>query len=291
MRRRRETIWFIPPDEVLTLRTSLIKMFLRCPAQALFRYFKGLVVLPNSFMTFGSCFHKTAEYQNRYKHRKGRDAKLSVLQDVFYEEFRKRRDKAKTRWLKKEDPRAIEKEGIKRVVPVYHEKLAKRTEPKLVEQEFKIKIPKYNLRITGTMDLVDIHRTIIDYKTKSRSPQWDEAMKSTQGKLYQLGYKTKYGRESRGFGLDCIIRKIHPEVKRLKPHRMGELEEEAFIHMLGQVATQIRLGAFYPRREGNFFCSKNSCGYYEICLRGAWRKLPSGVVYNKNIQVGEEDDE
>lgn len=285
--------WFIPLTKELVLRTSLIKMFMRCPAQALFRYFKGLIVPPNGNMMFGSCGHKVAEYQNRYKLKKGRDAKLSVLQDVFHEEFKWRRKN--TRWLKKDEPNELETFGIHEVIPEYYHGIGKKTEPLYVEEPFQMKFPELNLIITGTMDCVEEDLLIKDLKFKGRAPKWDEGMKSTQGKMYQLGFKSKFKRSSAGFLLEGVVKKNNPECFRLQPSKMKLHEEEAFKEVIKRIAMQIRMGLFYPRRENNYFCSSKGCGYWGICSKGGWMKLPKEVkVFNQNTdkketEGGEED--
>ena len=290
MKADRGVKWFIPPSEELVLRTSLIRTFLRCPAQALFRYFKGLIVLPNSMLTFGSCGHKTAEYQNRYKHKKGRDAKLSTLQDVFHEEFKGRRKK--TKWLKGENQNKLEVYGTDLVVPVYYRDLAKKTEPLKVEEPFKLRLKKFNLVVTGTIDLVTTKRTITDYKFKKRAPRWNDGMNSTQGKTYQLGYDATFKRPSAGFALEGIVKKAAPETFKLKPYKMSSREEELFTEKIGQIAMQMRMGLFYPCGEGNYFCSKNWCGFWEICHKGAWRQLPvESRMFNMNTLDEEGEDE
>ena len=281
--------WFIPPEETIQLRTSALKMFLRCPAQCLFRYFKGLIVMPNSALTFGSCGHKSAEHQNKYKLKKGRDVKLSVLQDVFNEEFKSR--KKKTKWLKKEKPERIKDFGIKKVIPVYYNKLAKKTKPKLVEEPFKIKISGCNAVVTGTMDLITKALMIDDYKFKGRSPKWDEAIKSFQGKIYQIGFETVFGHPPAGFNLNCIIKKKEPEVVIPIPGKITQSEKQQVLATVQHMIMQMRLGLFYPRSENNYFCSKNSCGYWMICQKGAWRILPKEIkTYNANDAEEEDED-
>jgi len=277
---------YVPEREVLYLRTSLLKTYLRCPAQCLFRYFKGLVVLPRSFATLGSSTHKTAEYANQYKVRKGRDTKLSVLQDVFYEDFKDR--KKKTWWLKSEDPNDFEKEGIKQIIPAYHEGIAKVVEPLYVEESFKIEFPEKKVVTTGTLDLVETNRMIRDLKTKKRKPQWDEAIKSFQGKSYRAGFREKFKKEPKGFVLDCIVRQKKAAVITTKPVKFTTKDDEEFRSVVGMIVDNIRQGIFYPRREGNYFCSPNSCGFWGICVKGAWR---NPGVFTKVFGSNEAEDD
>lgn len=277
---------YISREEVLTLRTSLLKMFLRCPAQCFFRYFKGLVVLPRSFATLGSSTHTTAEHANKYKLKKGRDEKLSVLQDVFFDDFKKR--KKTTWWLKSEKPEDFEKEGIYRIVPAYRKEVATIVEPLYVEEPFLIDIPDRKLQITGTMDLVEKDHTIRDLKTKKRSPQWDEAIKSFQGKSYRAGYMYKFHKDPKGFVLDCIVRKKEIEVMTTKLVKPSEKDYNEFRETAIMVGECIRKGLFYPRREGNYFCSPHACGYWDICTKGAWR---NAGVFTKVFGSNEGEDD
>lgn len=271
---------WVPEGEVLTLRTSLLKTYLKCPAQAYFRYFKGLIVLPRSYTTMGTCTHLAAEHANKYKREKGKEAKLSVLQDVFHESWK---EKAKaTQFTKDEDPNDFDKEGVKKLIPTYHEKIHKRIEPLYVEEPFQIQIDS-TLIVTGTIDLVETDNMIRDLKTKQRAPKWDEALKSFQGRSYRAGYKTKFKKEPEGFILDCLIRNREPEVITTKPVPYTDKDYQEFLVTVKQIATCIRLGIFYPQRENNYFCSPNSCGYWALCQRGEWRTiLPYTQVHNRN---------
>lgn len=285
--------WLIPPEKVLTLRTSFIKMYLRCPAQAMFRYFKGLIVLPRSYTTFGRCFHKTAEHQNKYKLRKGRDERLSNLQDVFHTEFKIL--KPKTQWLKKEDPDEIEQEGTKRILPLYYEQLAKKVKPKYVEEPILIDYPEYNLKISGQLDLIETNNLIRDMKTKSRKPNWMDAIKSTQKVAYSIGFKSRFKKDPLGFLLDYILRTKTPTIERSKIERITKVEEEEFKKMVCNIGLSVRQGLFYPKRENNYLCSPNTCGYWSICTKGAWMKVPleqrTYMANDQEVTEGEEEGE
>jgi len=273
--------WWVSPGELLILRTSLIKTYLRCPAQCYFRYFKGLIVLPRSYATMGSCTHEVAQYSNEHKLQRGKTPKLSVLQDVFHEGFKKKRNT--TWWTKDEKPEKLELEGTDGIVPVYREKIGVVVEPKHVEESFELFIPEVNVKITGTLDLVEVNDMIRDLKTKSRSPNWMEAIKSFQGKSYTVGYKAKYNQKPKGFILDYIVRKKVPEVSSSKPVKPTELDSLEFLQTARDVAMGIRKGCFYPRREMNYFCSPNSCGFWNICVKGAWRDhMPYTKVFGAN---------
>ena len=275
---------WISPEEPLTLRTSLVKTYLRCPAQCLFRYFKGLVVLPRSVITMGICTHEAAEHANKYKRDKGKEEKVSVLQDVFHESWK---DKSKhTEFDPDEDPNELEGEGVKKIIPTYHEKIYKKVEPLHVEERFEIQIDPY-LTVTGAIDLVETDHMIRDLKTKGRAPAWDEPAKSFQGKSYLSGYFSKFKKEPEGFVLDCLIRKKEPEVISTRPVPYSTGGHKEFMATCQMVAQSIRWGHFFPKREGNFFCNKKHCGYWDICKKGQWANLtPYTKVFNANSRKG-----
>lgn len=276
-------LW-IPMSEPLRIRTSLLRSYMNDPAACYFRYFKGLVVQPKSYTTMGSCTHEAAEHGNRTKLKKGKDEKLSVLQDVFHESWKAR--SKNTQFTKDEDPNELETEGVKRVVPLYHERIHKKIEPLHVEEPFEIPVPELNAVITGTMDLVEEDHLIRDLKTKQRTPRWDEAIKSFQGKSYLAGYKAKFKKDPAGFMLDCIVRKKEPEVISTKPVKYDPIRTDEFMETSKRIIMNIRRGIFFPRREGNFFCSKDHCGFYDICHKGSWMKMtPFTRVYGENTPV------
>ena len=272
---------YIPDSEVLVLRTSLIKAFMKCPAACYFRYFKGLVVPQRSGNFMGSCLHKTAEYANKYKRDKKSDVKLSVLKDIFVEEFRSKQNQV--RFLKKEKPEKLEKEGVDKLVPVYYSEIALKVHPKYVEESFSFHVTEENLIVTGTIDLAEEDDMIRDLKVVSRVPSWATAMKSFQGKSYRLGYKSKFKTEPVGFMLDFVIRKKDPIVSSSKPIKPMDKDDLEFRAIVIRIAKCIRQGLFYPHREGNPFCSPNACSYWVVCSVGEWRKLtPFVQVYGMN---------
>ena len=279
---------YIPDSEVLYLRTSLLKAYLRCPAQCFFRYFKGLVILPRSYLMMGSCFHKTVEHHYKYKKQKGKNEKLSTLQDIFHEEFKASRPR--TQWLKSEKPDDFDTEGTKLIVPTYYKERAVKLEPKYVEEGFKLFIPEVNAYVTGTLDLILTDDSIRDHKTRSRRPNWMDAMKSFQGLSYTAGHVEKFGEFPKDFKLDYILRGKHStEIELSKPVKHTKSDIEGFKILVARVVRSMRRGEFYPHCEGNFLCSPNMCGFWYICQKkGQWKDL--GVftqVFGKNS--GEEE--
>lgn len=277
-----------PPEKHIVIRTSAIKQYLRCPAQALFRYFKGLKIPPKSYTTFGTCIHKSAEVQNLHKKKRGRDIKLSVVQDAFNEEFKRRRKY--TQWAKDEKPDLILNEGVYKAVPVYHER-AKRFEPLYVEEPFKLVIPECNATLTGTIDLVNQNQLIRDLKSRRRAPNWLDPIKSLQKYSYSFGYKEKFGKFPKGFVLDTLVRKANPEFTTSEVEVVGADDWLRFKHLVIMVVNSMRAGIFYPKEDGNLFCSPNLCGYWTICHKGDWMKLPTdNKTYMANFEPEEVED-
>jgi hypothetical protein len=238
----------------------------------------------------GSCTHEVAEYSNQHKLQRGKTPKLSVLQDVFHEKFKWRRHQ--TTWLQTEKPNKFEIEGTQGIVPVYREKIGVVVEPKYVEEQFQLELPDFNVTITGTLDLVEQDDLIRDLKTKSRSPNWMEAIKSFQGKSYRAGYEAKFKQKPRGFILDYIVRKKIPEVSSSKLVKTTDIDTKEFLGIAKDVTIGIRKGCFSPRREGNYFCSPNTCGFWNICIKGAWRNpTPFTKVFGANQEEKNEKGE
>jgi len=273
--------WMIPPEKHLTIRTSALKMFLKCPAQAMFRYFKGIVVPPKSYTTVGSCTHVTAEHQNLFKLRRGRDAKLSTLQDVFNEEWKVR--KKKTKFASYERPDKIKTNAIYNVIPVYYQSLAKKVKPKYVEKSFSLEFPSVNATLTGQIDLVVVGNTIRDLKTKSKVPDWMDVFKSVQEVSYWLGYEANFGKAPKEFILDYLLRNSNPRHETSRPKTVTPKEVEEFVTLFERVVKQIRMGMFYPKREMNYLCSPKMCGYWNMCTKGQWLKTPKdGCIFMGN---------
>jgi hypothetical protein len=230
----------------------------------------------------GSCFHKTAEHHFLVKKTKGKNEKLSTLQDIFHESFKEK--KKNTQWLKNEKPSDFEHEGIHLMLPAYYRERATKLDPKYVEEKFSLVLPKANARLTGTLDLILMDDEIRDHKTRQRRPDWLEAQKSIQGVSYTAGFVDKFGDWPKGFKLDFILRhKTYTEIEASKLVQHKKADIEAFKQTVEQIIQSIRLGLFYPKCEGNYLCSPNMCGYWAICHKGEWRR--TGVftkVFNSN---------
>jgi len=273
--------WMIPLEQHIIIRTSFLKTFQRCPAQAMFRYFRGIIAPPGSAATVGSCTHTSAEYQNKYKLKKGRDAKLSVLQDVFNEDWKKR--SKKTKWIAKEKPDTIKTHSIKKLLPVYHEKVGKKVEPLFVEKPFSIEIPEVNATLTGKIDLVEVNKLIRDLKTKSRTPNWSDILKSNQCPSYSLGFESIFGEPPSGFILDYLIRTNAPKYIPSKKRVVKPYETLEYIKLVQMIVMNIRQGLFYPNRDGNNLCTTKWCGYWHACYKGAWMNTPKdGRIFMGN---------
>lgn len=280
--------WFVPPEKHLTLRTSFFKMYLRCPAQAKFRYFDGKIIPPGGAATFGTCLHKSAEHQNRYKLEKGKDVKLSIVQDVFNEEFKNLRKH--TKWTLKENPDKVLLEGVKSCVPVYHER-AKLFEPKYIEEPVQIPFPEVNATVTGSIDLVEGKYLIRDLKTRKRAPNWLDPIKSLQKVVYTMGFKEKFKKMPKGFVLDSLVRKAEPEFLTSEIQFVDDKELELCRQTIIRIIKSVRLGMFYPKEDNNMFCSPNMCGYWTICHKGEWMSLPKhGKTYMANYRPTDLDE-
>jgi hypothetical protein len=216
-----------------------------------------------------------------------------VAQDVFNEEFKLRRKS--TQWTKDEDPNKILTEGIKSCVPVYHER-AQRFEPLYIEERIKVEFPEVNGTITGTIDLVTKNHLIRDLKTRRRAPNWLDPIKSMQKTVYTIGYMEKFKKKPKAFVLDSLIRKANPEFLTSDPQIVTDEQILQWRRLIVKVITSIRMGLFFPKEEGNMFCSPNMCGYWDICHKGDWMKLPShGKTFMENtpakVKLTEDEEE
>ena len=167
--------------------------------------------------------------------------------------------------------------------------------PKEVEIDFKIFLPEVNAWLTGQLDLITIRDIIRDHKTSARTPNWLRVVKSFQRRAYSVGYNHLYRKLPKGFLLDYIIKgknydKAIIESSKLIPTKQHEIMET--IETIQRIIISIRKGCFYPREEGNMFCTPNSCGYWNICHKGAWKTItPFTKVFSRNTaEENEEDD-
>lgn len=243
------------PQEHISV--SQINMYLRCPAQYMFRYEQGIILPPKTPLTKGKCVHKGIEHNYSQKMDTFEDVKLEEVQDVVSTEF----EVAKTETdFEGEDPGKVKDETIS-LASLYHKEVAPTVQPLMIEEKVEVEMGDYKL--LGFIDVVDSDGFIRDTKTASKTPSPGEADKSIQLTAYSMAYRTVMGFEEKGVKLDYLVNTKTPKTVTLEAKRT-EKDINRFLNIMNNVANAISNKIYYPNQT-NYMCSEKMCGYWNLC--------------------------
>ena len=240
-----------------------------------YRYVKGLIIPPSGKMTLGKSFHTSVEMNYEHKKEKEKDLKLSVTQDIFHEKFTEL--SKDTKWEDNEKPSDLEKVGIDKLLPTFHEKLAPKTYPKDVEIPFLLEFKEREYVLRGRIDLITKEERIVDYKTSGRKPNNWIMHTNLQIPCYSLGYRHLYNDVEKEIALDYICYSKTKKTEVVKRALKGkEVRTKRMLMIIDSVANAIKEGRFHPNEGSSYLCSPQWCGYWGLCKRGEW-KIPNSI--------------
>jgi len=240
-----------------------INMYLRCGRQYYYRYIKGIKVPPAGAITLGQSVHEAIDFNYNMKKQTGKDEPLSVLEDVYYEQFSMRKDA--TDWREDEKPEEIEKEG-RGLVKVFHRDLAPETFPKEVEKEFVLQFQDADFEFRGFIDLITQEEILIDHKTSGRAMSENALKQDLQLSVYALAFDMLFAHPPKEVGFDVLVRTKTPKSQRLRTIKTPE-DFNFFLSHLSIIVDSIRKWVFLPAQPGSWVCSERFCGYYERCMK------------------------
>jgi CRISPR/Cas system-associated exonuclease Cas4 (RecB family) len=243
------------PKEYISV--SQINQYLRCPAQYMYRYERGIILPPKTPLTKGKCVHKGIEVNFSQKMDTFDDLKLSDIQDVVSTEFEVQ--KAETEW-EDNDPGKVKDETIS-LSTLYHKEVAPTIQPLMIEE--KVEVDFDGIKLLGFIDVVDSEGYIRDTKTASKAPSPGEADKSLQLTAYSAAYRALNGFEETGVKLDYLIQNKTPKTVTLEAKR-NQKDIDRFTSIMSSVARAIENQIYYPNPTG-FMCSDKMCGYWNLC--------------------------
>lgn len=241
---------------------SQINMFLRCPAQYMFRYCEGLIIPPKSALTKGKSVHKGQEVNYKQKIETKADLPVSDVLDVVATEFETLA--TETEFAPDEDKGKIKDETIG-LAKLYHKEIAPKVQPLYVEEEINFIIPNTEIQLKGYIDVVQEGGIIRDTKTAAKTPAQNVIDKSMQLTAYALAYRTITGETENKLILDYLINTKTPKVLSLESSRTED-DLKRFVAIVQNVVKAIKAGIFYPNPD-NFMCTPNNCGYWHECQK------------------------
>lgn len=241
---------------------SQVNMMLRCPRQYYYRYLLGLKVPPRGVMTLGGAVDVAESHNLSQKIESGRDEPVDAVLDVYHEDFRARREE--TDW-QEDDPDALEKDGDV-LVSLFHADVrgCVSVEPIEVQETTEISFGNAPYALLVIPDWVEKSGAMWDLKVKGRSPVEDEAARSLQLMLYDVGRTVKTGNPSPQVGIKALVRKKKPEiVERIATFE--DAQRRRALRIVQQCVEVIRAGTFLPCSPDSWACTPAFCGYYDRC--------------------------
>jgi RecB family exonuclease len=254
-------------DQKPYLSVSQIQMYLRCPLQYYYRYVEDMKIPPNSAITLGSSVHQGIAFNYRQKKETHKDLKTKEILNYYDNVFNTL--KTDTLWKKGEKAGKVKDQGAG-LVKIYHKEISPVIQPLEVEEWFEVQFENVDYLFKGIMDLVDEEHRVIDHKTSSRTPNQKDVNKDLQMSGYALGHRVKFGIPEKELRMDFMVKTQQPKVVSLVTQRTQE-DIDRFLKTMAFVANAIKNEMFYPCHPGNWQCSPEWCGYYNICHK-QWHK-------------------
>lgn len=241
--------------EPIVLSGSSLSTFLRCGHQWYLAYVERIRRPPNVKLAVGIAGHKAVETNLAQKIESRVDLPTEQVVDAFSDEYESIRPDIT------DSPKLIgegKDSGIKSVI-VHHKLVAPAIQPLWVEREVTYDIN--GIPYAGTVDLVDQHEVVRDWKFTGRKPSGDDYLLNKTG--YALGYRQASGRRERGVTLDYIVRTKTPYHHPLKAGPVSDNDVRAFGQIVEGAYENINAGRFLPNGLMGQACSW--CGYRDIC--------------------------
>lgn len=238
---------------------SSIAMFLKCPRQYMYRYLQNIVMPPKAALTLGKAFDHGVNANLIQKVESKKDAPLELLVDTFSDSFDK--ESANTIW-EDEKPGDQKDLGVK-MLGVYYKEAAPKIQPVTVQDAFRIETD-LGYALGGTLDLTDDKKIIRDTKTSAKSYQEDAVSDSIQATMYDFAHEVKTGEKASGFAFDVVTKTKVPKYQEIVG-QVSNLQRERMFESINIMHNQINRGEFQYAPEGQWFCSKGWCGYWDLC--------------------------
>ena len=250
------------------LSASAVTTFLRCGQQYYFAYVAGIKSPPSLRAIRGTAVHKAVETDMSQKVSTREDLPVGDMLDAY-----------DTSWTvetvngyavdKGEDPGVVKDKGYD-LVKLYHQQVAPRIQPILVEEpiQFTINGQLY----TGQIDLAERitdenswdHGKLVvrDTKTTARTPTEDAYTLNMTG--YALAQRQVSGEVEADIVLDYLIALKQPVYKEIRyGGPVSDDQIRKFATVVGSVSESIKAGRFAPNGLVGGACSW--CGYRDVC--------------------------
>lgn len=247
------------------LSVSSIKMFMRCARQWEFRYVKGLIIPPAGAMILGSAYHHALAKGFSDLAEKEEMPKVDIVLDAFDNSWSEQTRSHETEedgeqfqfddidW--RDDPGRLKDAGYKLTELYATNEMPKVKGKDIISVEKYEKTEVYGIRFDMIKDL-ELTGTIIDHKVKKRRFNDNELLNDIQPTAYLANGPKEFEYQ---VALDQKVQAIATfNVTRT------DNDWEFFKEIVSSTWAAIKTGIFPPNVEG-WSCSKDWCGYYQLC--------------------------
>ena len=247
------------------LSYTQLNMYVRCPRQYYYRYVEQKIYPPKARLCQGRAFHSAHEDGFVRKMADHKGYKTSDLMILFAEYFDKEVQNSEPVFEEGETHGKLLDEGVK-ATDVYGKAKARYIYPKHVEMPFEIGFKNAPFTFKGYIDVIDTCNRLLDIKLRSK--RYSDKDKDTDLQLtsYFVGYREVFGTNPEEIAWDVTLLQKEIKFERV-PVTRTETDIKHFLLTVADVAKAIRTGIFYPNTT-SFLCSKEWCGYYQICMKG-----------------------
>jgi hypothetical protein len=219
----------------------------------------GLRLPPKAAITVGIAFDFASSTNFQQKIESKTDLPVGDVLDAFSTSF----DKAapQTDW-DGEDPGKQKDLGAK-MAKVFHEKGAPGIQPVSVQESFRIETDA-GYALGGTFDVIQEGHIIRDQKTSKAEYSEDAVQSEIQPAVYSFAYAAVHGAKPQ-FAYDVVTKHVkEPRYQEVRG-QVTETQTEQLFDAIGIMHEQVRRGEFQYAPPGAWWCSKQWCGYWNMC--------------------------
>jgi hypothetical protein len=255
---------------------SQLDMLTRCGQQWYYRYEEGLKIPPASRMLVGRAVDHSVNADMREKIDSGELLPDDAIQDIA-------RDGLEREWQKtgvelEEDEKEL---GVRKVKGLaidrsvtlaghHHGAIAPSVEPEHVQRRFDIDIEGYDVTLVGYLDIDEGQKAVRDTKTTRKSPSPADMEQSTQVTTYALAKQVLDGGAPDAVKLDYLIDRSANKTDKTPKHKTfvstrGPDDFQPLLNRIERALEVIESGIIMPAPAGAWWCSRNWCGYFNIC--------------------------
>ena len=248
---------------------SQLNTYLRCPEAWRRRYIENEIIPPGFAAHAGSGVHEAAQENFTQKIDSHADMKPSDFLDRAVAAFEASINESGVR---AEDGVDVDKQhgwAVDRTAALalqHASEIAPQYQPKVVEHEFRIELPKLTHDIIGFIDLVDDQDRLVDFKTTGRAKSQREADESLQLTTYAAAMHRE-GIAASDIVLDVSVFKAKTQevTHQTFSTQRGPADYQRLASTIQAVVGGINAGSFPPAAPGVWWCSERFCGYAKTC--------------------------